>query len=164
MEPLLVLEDDVRLAPNFRAAVAHVENLISQYGFVRLFEYKKRRSRLIRQLGDGFELVQNWNGPSGAVAYAISPAAAERLTRHANRWIEPVDGYIDRYWVHGVLPLAIRPNPLTHDAPKAERVQKSNSTLTMSITLRHKLRREVFRAANQLRRVAYNLVLAGRAL
>lgn len=48
-------------------------------------------------------------GPVGTQCYALSPAGAQALLRHADTWLEPVDRYIDRFWLHGIQSYALHP-------------------------------------------------------
>ena len=51
-------------------------------------------------------------GPQGTVAYALTSGAAATLLEHASTWREPVDNYIDSFWVHGLLPIGVIPYPV----------------------------------------------------
>lgn len=113
-EPVLVVEDDVKLKPGFADLLRRVEPLMAEHGLVRLFGLVKRPYRRVRDLGDGFTLIRFLRGPAGTQSYALSPAGAKTLLAGAGSWREPVDRYIDRYWLHGLPSLAVIPYLMSH--------------------------------------------------
>jgi hypothetical protein len=65
-------------------------------------------------LPGGLSLVRFTTGPRGSVAYVIAPSGARRLLKHATRWREGVDFYIDRFGLHGVGSYAVLPYCVEH--------------------------------------------------
>jgi glycosyl transferase, family 25 len=149
--PLVVCEDDVVVSPAFPRAIEVVGPLLEELGLVRLFASTPRPFRRVRPLAHGFELVRYPRAPSGAVCYALSPAAAARLLQHAPRWLEPVDRFMDRFWVHGLGHYALHPSPVALTA-----VDSDIGSRRRGRTRYHLLRR-LLRAGDHLARLAYNL-------
>jgi len=77
-------------------------------------------------------LVRYRKGPVGTQCYAISPDGARALLRHADRWTEPVDRYIDRFWLHGVHSYAIHPFPVGLPAQELASVIESGRAATQN--------------------------------
>jgi glycosyl transferase family 25 len=113
-EPVLVVEDDVKLKPGFAGLVKRLEPLMEDHRLIRLYGLVKRPYRKLKDLGDGFTLIRFLRGPAGTQCYAISPAGAKTLLAGAESWREPVDRYMDRFWRHGLPSLAIMPYLLAH--------------------------------------------------
>ena len=113
-EPVLVVEDDVKLKPGFAELVARLEPLMEEHRLIRLYGLVKRPYRKVEDLGGGFTLIRFLRGPAGTQCYALSPEGARILLAGAASWREPVDRYIDRFWRHGLSSLAIVPYVLGH--------------------------------------------------
>lgn len=104
-QPILVLEDDIELASNFDALIQFAAQKIERYRYIRLWGVFERPSS---QVEDGIKLYHR--GPSGTQGYMLSPAAAQKFIDNATRWIEPVDEYMDKFWINGNLPYCVTPN------------------------------------------------------
>jgi glycosyl transferase family 25 len=109
--PLLVMEDDLELMPSFPRALQVLEPLMAEYPLIRLFGLVKRGFRRVRMVEE-MELIRYLRGPSGTQCYAISPRGAATLIANAEWFREPVDRYIDHFWLHGLQSLALRPFPI----------------------------------------------------
>lgn len=110
--PLLVLEDDFLVAPEARRIIDRLPDIVRRYRYVRLAGSLPRRSRAVEPLPDGRAVELLAKGPHGTVAYALTPEAATLLLVHAATWREPVDHYVDSFWIHGLLPFCIAPYPV----------------------------------------------------
>jgi glycosyl transferase family 25 len=107
-------------------------------------------------LGGGHRLVRFLQGPVGAQCYALSPGGAAALLRKAERWIEPVDLYLDAFWRHGLACKAILP----FEAAERPRTAANRSTIgdrKQKRTGLAKLAREGTRLSEMLARLGYNL-------
>jgi len=112
----VIMEDDAGVEPGFAEVVALAGDLIERYRLLRLSALQRgRRPRVLRDLGGGYRLVRHNKGPGGLQAYALSPAGAERLLQHSQRWIDTIDDFVDAYWRHGLPALAIAPYRIGHD-------------------------------------------------
>lgn len=109
-QPLVILEDNAELSADLPAALLAANAIIgSRFGFVRLCGVVPRRFRQIAVLDERFRLVRYMRGPSGAQGYVVSPSGASTLLNAASVWQEPLDDYLDRFWLHGLASLAIHP-------------------------------------------------------
>lgn len=66
----------------------------------------------VRTLSGPRRLVSYRKGPVGTQCYALSPAGAQALLKHASTWVEPVDRYIDSFWLHGLHSYALHLFPV----------------------------------------------------
>jgi glycosyl transferase family 25 len=157
-KPLLIIEDDCVLEDGIKDVIAGLPGLLVSYPYIRLAGHIPRRHGLLCMLPDGRSLVRLGKGPLGTVAYAIAPEAAERFIRHANVWSRPVDNYIDTFWLHGVLPIAIMPYPI--------RPGRFPSMVVSHIAVRRaqrrfvRLSRAIYRHTHTVRRWLYKLTPA----
>ena len=109
-EAILLLEDDVRLGLAFPDGVRAVAKAVNRYGFVRVSMPPASSSYSVERLRS-FDLRYCRRVPPGALGYAISPAAADRLAnaaaivaalakRSAAIVEEPIDSFVRRFWRH----------------------------------------------------------------
>ena len=118
-EPVLILEDDIDFASNFRSAVDLVAQKVNKFGLLRLSAHKPRKFAVCEQAANGLTIIRFKRGPHGTSSYAVSPSAALKLVQAAQVWFEPVDVHIDRFWKHGVGSYGIMPFPVQHLAMSA---------------------------------------------
>lgn len=109
-ENFIILEDDIGIKPDFKARLPTIEKLVNHLGYLRLMALEHK---------DGFfsvsdELICYKHFPCGTQGYAISPSGAAKLISNAARWTEPVDMYLDKFWIHGLRPYCINPELITH--------------------------------------------------
>lgn len=101
---LVVLEDDVRLAPQFGAAIEAIAALNEPWDMVKLMgrvRHEKVRSQ--RPLLPGTALVDYARVPSMAAGYVISRAGAAKLLAHRQPFGRPVDVDLRFWWECGAL-------------------------------------------------------------
>ena len=154
--PIAVMEDDVALSERFRQAMRLADELIMEHRFIRLAGQKERKSRGLQRLASGFSLVRFSRGPSGTQCYCVSPEGARVLLAGAERWVEPVDTYIDSYWRHGLTPKGIIPFE-AHELDR-EQVASTIGDRTKHRTGYAKLRHEVARVGQNVARVLFDVL------
>lgn len=140
----LVLEDDLAFQNGFLEALALARQRIEERHYIRLFALnQKRRYQEIESLPNGLRLVRLTYRPIGAQAYLLSCEGAKRLLAHAKRWFQPVDDYLDCFWVHGLAPYAVQPYRITHADQQHSFIQSDVPGYRRSFSeqLRFKLRR-----------------------
>jgi glycosyl transferase family 25 len=131
-EPLVVLEDDVEIYPNFPRALAETARLIERYGFIRLADYWSKRVRTVQmETAAEFNLLYFVKYPFGSMGYAISPKAAAAFLARSTVVAGPPDLFIKRFWEHrqplfGLAPASIGTNkfgstPVIESRAKAKR-------------------------------------------
>ncbi|MBN9024436.1 MAG: glycosyltransferase family 25 protein [Rhizobiales bacterium] len=154
-EPLAIFEDDVVLHRGFAEVLQLAASRIERHRLIRLFGKHARKTRDLEQLTSGYRLVRFLHGPIGTQCYCLSPDGAAALLAHADRWSEPVDHYLDRFWLHGLASKAILPYEVEEmDRAKiegaiGERRQRRRG--------KAKFRREWTRQTDLIARWLYNL-------
>lgn len=99
-EPVVILEDDAQPTAALRDGLRFVASHIDRLGFVRLQTNRYPAAATVAERRR-FGIYWHARYPYGAMAYAISPAAADRLVSASDVIDAPVDGFIKRYWQHG---------------------------------------------------------------
>jgi len=154
-EPLAIFEDDVVLHPRFGQALELAASNIEQHQLIRLFGKHARKTRHLEQLTSDYSLVRFLHGPIGTQSYCLSPAGAAALIAHAERWCEPVDHYLDRFWLHGLASNAILPYQVEEmDRTKIEGAIGERRQRRRGLA---KFRREWTRQTDVVARWIYNL-------
>ena len=154
-ESLAIFEDDVLLGSRFPQVLALAASRIDQHRLIRLFGKHNRRTRHLETLSAGYTLVRFQQGPIGTQSYCVSPDGARALLSKATLWNEPVDHYLDRFWLHRVASKAIVPYELE---------EMSRDILVGAIGARShrrtgmaKFRRELSRQTDVMARLIYNI-------
>ena len=158
-EPVVVLEDDFYLGPNFAEVITNIESLINTYGFVRLQSYRRARKkiRLSRFRNSyplpkisGCRLRYLSNVPLGLIAYALSPKAAAALVESSRILDAPADKFLQKTWVHSTPIFGL-------DVPIVSHAENGNPSMIgvrqqKSRNIFHLIRRLVFKGVGEIRR------------
>lgn len=158
-EPFLILEDDARLRKGFASGLNVVAEHIAKLGLIRVSVPETRSAYKIERLRD-FEIRYCRRVPLLAVGYAISPTAAARLISCGTVVKEPVDKFIQRFWlhdqpVHALQPQIVRPDDIADDSDIGERLRPNYGVLVWANRLLRK-------SENSVRRDLYVLRLLFR--
>lgn len=105
----VVLEDDVRLGPDFPLVVEAISCLDDDWDVIKLHSRLVERTRMQLALCPGHALVTYQRVPSWATGYAISRAGAEKMLQSRQPFGRPVDVDLRCWWeaglrICGVLP------------------------------------------------------------
>ena len=145
-KPILFLEDDIELAPDFvvflRMAIETEEpvylyvndkswSMEHHYG-LELVRRIKRREALPRQL----VRVNNPTGLYGTQAVVLPPKFARAIRDLMNPPEHALDGYLHRYWLReGVRPLVAVPAPVQHRNSRVAREEDTREKRSATFDL-----------------------------
>ncbi|MBB5751477.1 glycosyltransferase family 25 protein [Prosthecomicrobium pneumaticum] len=154
--PVIVLEDDVITEDRFAEDVPLIRDLVERYPLLRIAAIRERPGRVVESLPRGRQVVRLSNGPRGTMGYALSPQGARALLHEIDTLAEPIDHYIDMFWLHGLRIMALKPYPVW------ERPSDGLPSTIESIRWDHrasfpnKIAREAHRLLGEVMRVSYN--------
>lgn len=111
-EPVMIMEDDFCIEDSFSSAIQVVENLISDYGYIRLQTEFRARKIKVKDVS-GFTLYYYTKMPHSLMCYVVNPAVAQRLIDNSINLTAPVDVVIKKIWEHkipmfGLAPYSVR--------------------------------------------------------
>lgn len=110
-QAVCILEDDVRLEPDFARIMSEVEQLPEHVEMVRLMGLKIRKRKIIQALGGGsHNLVRPERGWLGAQAYFLNQSGMKKIIRYGSSIREPIDKFYDHFWEHGLRVFGVEPH------------------------------------------------------
>ncbi|MFT6347601.1 MAG: glycosyl transferase family 25 [Psychromonas sp.] len=148
-EPILVLEDGCDISPLFSENQTLFELLVSKYHYIKLFSMFKKEYSPIVKINATSEIVYYHKRTCGTQSYLISPYAAKQFIKNAEKFIEPVDNYMEKPWRHGISTYSFKPNVAVRAKIKSTigstRKKKTNSSIWRKAII------EIFRAYEDIR-------------
>ena len=119
---LVVLEDDVRLLPNFPSVLQAIADLPPQsWDMVKLYGREHEKIAQQMPLADtGVQLITYRRVPSFAAAYVISRAGAQKLLASRVPFGRPVDVDMRFWFENGVRTFGVFPSVVALDDTSAE--------------------------------------------
>jgi glycosyl transferase family 25 len=116
-EPLLIIEDDVRIdVARLAAAKDVLIKLNSEFECVRLFKnYCKHFRSFVAAESGGFVVNKYTKGPMSTMGYYVTPAAAKKFIQAADEWVLPVDIFMDQFWNNRVECYGMMPEIVSFD-------------------------------------------------
>jgi len=155
--PIVIMEDDIKIAPGFIEALQLCHENIGQYHFIRLSALMEQRHKLVTPLGQCHRLIRYLKGPFGTQCYALTPKAASAFLAHADSWIDAVDKYVDAFWIHGVISYGLLPYHIEHGTAETPASLIGQTRSSQNRPWHRKLRRRITLLRDRLARVAFNL-------
>ncbi|WP_269845686.1 glycosyltransferase family 25 protein [Histophilus somni] len=152
-QPIIVLEDDAILQPNFLAVYQFCFSAENQFEFFWLTHSNssKIRTKLIHTLPDSTKLEQHYFGYSNTTGYYLTPQAAQKFLEHSQEWIYNVDIFMDRFYENHVALLGVNPPCVKPDFSKQSQITMNKNNRTFWV----KLRREYFALLERIKRFVY---------
>ena len=115
-EPIVVLEDDFHMTPDFEAGLAYAGKFVDQVSLVRL-EPLEKNTVLTSDKSAGFSLVKQLDVGMCTTGYMVTPQGARKLLAHGRTIRMPIDLYLKYTFDHGELIHAVVPHAVypTHE-------------------------------------------------
>lgn len=158
-EPIMILEDDIVILPNFNNVLNIISDLSQNYECFRLFHGHKKLPKYIlinkymRLFLGSIEMT---------CGYVITPLASKKLIAYSKTWSLPVDHYLDSYWHHGVLLYALEHPIITIDHTLKSVIDSMGQRFIKKKPFWGKISRELFRFYSQCYKFIYNIYILFR--
>lgn len=157
-QPILILEDDIKINGNFIEALTFAEKYIDQLGVLKICRTLDTNFINLVKFSPSLTLVKYNKPTSGAMGYIISPEAAKKLMDKTVNWHEPVDDFMEKEWLHKVRIFGVEPPCLTIDN---EIESEIGDRKKIKISIFKRLRREIYRSSerilNQIQQLLLNI-------
>jgi glycosyl transferase family 25 len=108
-EPIVVVEDDFEMTPDFEAGIAYLEKYIDKVALVRIEPLEKQFFLTSRKDPD-FTLVKQLNVGMCTTGYVVTPQGARKLLQNAMPIKMPIDLYLKYTLIHDQLIHALVPH------------------------------------------------------
>ncbi len=145
--PILVLEDNCDLLPDFHSNIHLFDDLAQKYNFLKLAATNKKAFVNIESINPTINIVRYKKKACGIMGYIITPKAAFQFINNVGEFIEPVDNYMEKPYKHGISTYTINPDLVKRaDIPSEIGNKRKDKT---GITLWNKLYIELFRLYEQ---------------
>ncbi|MCJ2378617.1 glycosyltransferase family 25 protein [Vibrio sp. ZSDZ34] len=122
-EPILIIEDDSEIQPEFGQHFEQLQQSVLKYGFLRLEHENNECTLYPVEQGEAFSISYMDANYRGTVSYTLTPSIANKLLAHAKRWYSPVDNYIGSAFVHGVVSYKYQPEIVKNTEDFASTIQ-----------------------------------------
>lgn len=153
-QPILVLEDDALLQPNFADVYQFCGSAENRFEFFWLFPSFKKQKGKLHFRHNNITLFQYRKGFSSATGYYLTPNAANKFLAYTNQewWLE-VDNTMDRFYENHVLPLAIEPYCIIADSSQETNISLKRKEKDRRLT--NRIQRGVFNLKDNITRLIY---------
>lgn len=112
---MVVLEDDVRLTPQFLAVISSLDTIDVEWDMIKLIGRKNEKIRTKKLLTDGIDLIEFKRIPSLTAGYIISREGAIKLTQNRKPFGRPIDVDLRHWWECDIRILGVSPACLLLD-------------------------------------------------
>jgi glycosyl transferase family 25 len=116
---MVVLEDDVRLAPEFSMVIEAVVDLEISWDMVKLIGRENEKVSSSKRLCDGFELIDYSRLPSYTAGYVLSRNGAKKMLENRLPFGRPIDVDLRFWWENNMSIYGVRPAVLNFDQTSA---------------------------------------------
>lgn len=110
-EPIVILEDNIDLSKEFKSILESSFLHASNFNYIKLSATitKNRKFNAKTQVNNQYSIGVYSKGTCGTTGYIISPVAAKNFIDKSKRFIEPVDDFMEKPWLHGIKAYSLNP-------------------------------------------------------
>jgi len=112
---MVVLEDDVLLAPEFSMVIEAVMDIKISWDMVKLIGRENEKVSSRKRLCDGFELIDYSRIPSYTAGYVLSRSGAQKMLESRLPFGRPIDVDLRFWWENDLLIYGVWPAVLEFD-------------------------------------------------
>ncbi len=144
---LCILEDDVEFVVNPEPALKMIDSVLTDSGptMIKLFNRKAGHTNEEFSVTE-FKPVSQRLIPLGTQGYCLNRDGAKRLLAFSEKFFEPVDVALQRWWDHGVKTLVLQPNLIREVSRElGGSTLRGTTNHTFPELMQRELKRPVFR-------------------
>ena len=101
-EATLILEDNCNISEDLNVYIQTLKNLSIKFNFLKLCATKPKAFKDIESIDDNYKVIRYLKRTCGIMGYVITPKAATAFISNATQFIEPVDDYMEKPYIHEV--------------------------------------------------------------
>lgn len=110
-EPIVILEDNIDVTDEFKSTLDNAFSKIDTYRYIKLSATLENRKFISKENIDKKHQIGFYDkGTCGTTGYILSPIAAKRFIEHSDKFIEPVDNFMEKPWKHGIQTYSVYPS------------------------------------------------------
>ncbi|MDD9155994.1 glycosyltransferase family 25 protein [Aliivibrio sp. S4TY2] len=148
-QTILILEDNIDIIPELSIYLTSLQDNCKKYRFIKLFAYFPKAYKTIEKLNSNISIIRYLRRTCGTQGYCITPETAHKFISNANQFIEPVDDYMEKPYLHSVTAYCMSPD-LVSRAKIASTIGSKRKDKT-GVTLLDKCYIESFRLYEQIK-------------
>ncbi|MDD9196686.1 glycosyltransferase family 25 protein [Aliivibrio sp. S3MY1] len=101
-EAVLILEDNCNISEQLKDYIQKLEFISPKFDFLKLCATKPKTFKNIEPIDDSYKIIRYLKRTCGIMGYIITPKAANAFISKASQFIEPVDDYMEKPYLHGI--------------------------------------------------------------
>ena len=107
--PCLILEDNCNISEDLKNYLSQFNSLASKYDFLKLCATKPKLFTTISSIDSKYKIIRYFKRTCGIMGYIITPKAAKVFVTNATQFIEPVDDYMEKPYLHNITTYCTHP-------------------------------------------------------
>ncbi|KIF46853.1 glycosyltransferase family 25 protein [Vibrio owensii] len=158
-ESILVLEDNVDISEHFPSLIKDLSITLEEEkltdNLIKLSASKDSKFKKLVSIGSSEEFfLGKYTSPTtSAMGYILSPCVAESLINNIKDFINPVDDYMEKVWLHSFKVLSMNPN-LVFRADIQSTIGRGRKKKE-NLTIMNKLKIEIFRVFEKIKFILF---------
>ncbi|RTZ44431.1 hypothetical protein EKL30_07575 [Candidimonas sp. SYP-B2681] len=157
-QPIIILEDDAILMPNFMNFYEASPQMLRKHGLIWMHASTKPKHKQgwpLERIG-AFTLKKLVHGHSGTAGYLISPDCARAMMGYCSQWIYAVDDTMARFFHHKIEAIGLDPVCVVHNDDFESTINEQAARLERTVCDR--ARREYANLKDAIKRTIHNIL------
>ncbi|SUI88749.1 glycosyltransferase family 25 protein [Shewanella morhuae] len=151
-EPIVIFEDHADLTDDFKITLQNTFTHISELNYIKLSIPFKLSKFIKKKVVDENHVIGRYIKPvCYNTGYMLTPCAAKKFINASEKFIEPVDDFMEKPWLHGIKTFSL--NPFICYRAKIPSTIGYNRKNKNNISFYRKIYAELFRLYESIRRL-----------
>lgn len=109
-QPIVIVEDHAEFTDDFKVILAIAFQHINEFGYIKLSAPLKPRKFIEDKKIEATHAIGHYlKGTCFATGYIITPEVAQQFVNASVRFVEPVDDFMEKPWLHNVKAYSLNP-------------------------------------------------------